>query len=121
MKPTVSQLLMTATNVLCRLIETGSEANDEQNVKRAVALAMMLTDEIPETDPIPDTEQILKNIKQVWGGKKDKDISKTQLVNALITKLETGKRNAENIILWADLNGHIIAKPKGGGLYYSLA
>jgi len=121
MKPTVSQLLMTASTILCRLIENGNEANDEQNVKRAVTLATMLADEIPETDPIPDKEKILNTIKQIYGGIQNKFISKTQLANALQTKLETGKRNTENIILWADMNGYIIAEPRGNGVNYSLA
>ena len=121
MKPTVSQLLVTASTILCRLIENGNKSDDKQNVKRAVTLAMMLADEIPETDPIPDKEKILKTIKQIYGGIQNKFISKTQLANALQTKLETGKRNTENIILWADMNGYITAEPRGNGVNYSLA
>ena len=62
MKPTVSQLLTTASTILGRLIESGNEASDEQNVKRAVTLAMMLADEVPEIAPIHDKESILNAI-----------------------------------------------------------
>ena len=62
MKPTTSQLLTTASTILGRLIESGNEASDEQNVKRAVTLAMMLADEVPETAPIHDKESILNAI-----------------------------------------------------------
>lgn len=102
------------------MIESGNEASDEQNVKRAVTLAMMLTDEVPETDPIPDKESILNAIKQIYSGVKDKSITKTQLANVLQTKLGTGKRNTDSIILWADMNGYIKSEPRGVGVLYSL-
>ena len=121
MKPTASQLMTIASNILCKLIEKDNEANDENNVKRAVTLAIMLTDELPEADPMPDQEKILKTIKGIFSGMQNRFISKTQLANALQTKLETGKRNTENIILWADMNGYIIAEPRGNCINYSLA
>ena len=121
MKPTVSQILMTASNILCKLIDKDNEADDAQNVKRAITLAIALTDEIPEIDQMPDKEKILKTIKNIYGGIQNRFITKTQLSSALQTKLETGKRNVENIILWADMNGYIIAEPRGNCVNYALA
>ena len=120
MKPSASQLMTVASNILCTLIDKSNEADDENNVKRAIALATLLIDELPDVDPMPDKEKILKTIKGIFDGIQNHLITKTQLTNALQSKLATGKRNVENIILWADINGYIIAEKRGNGTNYAL-
>lgn len=110
-----------ASAILCKLTDKDNEADDENNVRRAITLATMLTDELPDVDPMPDKEKILKTIKSIFEGMQNRFITKTQLASALQTKLATGKRNVENIILWADMNGYIIAEPRGNGINYALA
>lgn len=119
MKPTITQLYATSATLLGHMLS--DPISDEQKVKRAIELAQMLAEAVPEMDTLPEPDNIRKFLTQVFAEVNGRAIAKTQMQMLICDRLHTGKRNAESIMMWAESNKMLNAEVNGNGVRYTLA
>lgn len=111
---------MAAAQIVGGMLERNNSSNDGYYVDRALHVAMMLADRIEETDEMPDLNEARKVIMEIFDEYGCKTLNKSRLAMAIQTKMKTGKRNVENIILWAETNGVLNLEISGNRFDYSL-
>lgn len=122
MKPTVTQLYATAATILNGLLSDHTiDLSYDEMINKAVDLAQRLAEKVPETDLLPEPDNIRKFLAQVFAEVNGRPIAKSQMQMLICDRLHTGKRNAENIMMWAESNKLLNADVNGNGVRYTLA
>jgi hypothetical protein len=122
MKLTTIQLYTSVINMISGAMADKSVVYfDDEKIQKLIDIAQRTAALIPDTDPMPEPIEARKMLQQIFGEVDGRAISKTQLSNAIQTRMETGRRNAENIILWAETEQLIKAEARGNGINYTLA
>lgn len=124
MKLTTIQLYTSVINMMSGIMADPSVGFDyfsDEHIQKCIDIAQRTAALILDTDPMPEPIEARKMLQQIFGEVEGRAISKTQLCNAIQTRMETGRRNAENIIMWAETEQLIKAEARGNGINYTLA
>ncbi len=122
MKVTNSQLFLAACNMMSRMIQPSESAayTDSALVKRAVKIAKMVADEIPEGEKIPDDVNVISVVDAAMKVFDGRPCVRTQLTN-VIRLLGYEQIQAEYMISRAETLKVIVANVKGSRTDYTLA